>query len=112
MSPRNYPCPCCGYMTFSTPPGSDGICAVCGWQDDVSQLKLPMLGGGSNEMSLAEAQKEFIKGSDLDHSIEFERDPNWRPIDQFTVIEVAIDGVDYGMAYPRDLTVLYYWRQI
>ncbi|MBO0846033.1 MAG: hypothetical protein J2P22_11530 [Nocardioides sp.] len=34
-----YPCPCCGYLVFDEEPGSYDICAVCGWEDDLSQLR-------------------------------------------------------------------------
>jgi len=37
----DYPCPCCGYLVFTEPPGSFEICPICFWEDDVSQLAIP-----------------------------------------------------------------------
>jgi hypothetical protein len=60
MKNRDFPCPCCGYLAFTAPPGSEEICCVCGWQDDISQLRFPFNGGGANESSLVAAQKTFF----------------------------------------------------
>ncbi len=38
----NYPCPCCGYLVFTEPPGSYTICPICFWEDDISQLRFPL----------------------------------------------------------------------
>ena len=34
--PRIYPCPCCGFRTYSVPPAEDiaYICPVCLWEND------------------------------------------------------------------------------
>ena len=56
MATVQFPCPCCGYLVFSGTPGTDEICPICGWQDDVSQLRDPSSSGGANEPSLIEAQ--------------------------------------------------------
>ena len=55
------PCPCCGYRTVDgAPPGSDEICAVCGWQDDDVQYEDPTFEGGPNRgKSLEQARAEF-----------------------------------------------------
>jgi len=41
-----YPCPCCGYLVFTEPPGSYDICSICFWEDDPvhssSQRPLPV----------------------------------------------------------------------
>ncbi|MEU0987837.1 CPCC family cysteine-rich protein [Streptomyces sp. NPDC005953] len=34
-----YPCPCCGRLVHQSPPGSFQICPVCGWEDDLVQLR-------------------------------------------------------------------------
>lgn len=41
-----FPCPCCGHLVFKDAPGSDEICPVCFWQDDIVQLRWPDFGGG------------------------------------------------------------------
>lgn len=116
---HDYPCPCCGYLTFDLPPGSDEVCKNCGWQDDISQLRFVLSGGGANEPSLAQAQKNFVETGDsrrrrLDRRDKLgddERDLSWRMIDlDRDNIEQAAQGVDYGLTYPTDRTDLYYWR--
>lgn len=37
-----YPCPCCGHLVHEAPPGSFQICPVCGWEDDLVQLRWPV----------------------------------------------------------------------
>jgi len=110
---------------FSEPPGSEGICKICFWQDDRTKLRFPTLRGGPCAVSLAEAQKEFAeygvserrfaahvrKPTDDDR-----RDPEWRPfdprLDQIESLpkggwlEATFDADDY----PADLSRLYYWR--
>ena len=54
-----YTCPCCGYETFSEPPGSYEICDICFWEDDIVQLEFPDLAGGANDCSLIEGQHNF-----------------------------------------------------
>lgn len=106
MSNIKYTCPCCGYFVFDEV-GSDDICLICGWEDDLSQLRFPMSGGGANDESLIQAQ-ENITGHEDSHG--FERDPKWRKIDRkLDNIEISVPGIDYGMTYPEDLTRLYYW---
>jgi hypothetical protein len=114
-----YPCPCCGYLIFEEPPGSYDICNVCGWEDDLSQLRFPSM-GGANRVSLIEGQSNFEEFgvSELRKrphirnltSID-NRDPEWRSIKENTGnIERPVPGVDYGQTYPADRTALYYWR--
>jgi Cysteine-rich CPCC len=57
MSEVRFPCPACGHLVFAEPPGSDDICLVCLWEDDLTQLRWPELAGGKNEVSLAQAQR-------------------------------------------------------
>jgi len=118
MKSEEFPCPCCGYLTFDAPPGSDAICEICGWQDDISQLRFPLTGGGANGPSLVQAQKNFIElgysnGRRLDtggQRGDKAREPTWRMIDLTRDdVEFAAPGVDYGLTYPANLTVLYYW---
>ena len=49
-----YTCPCCGYLTFSEPPGFYEICKICYWEDDLSQLRFTKI-KGANNVSLIEA---------------------------------------------------------
>jgi Cysteine-rich CPCC len=103
-----YPCPCCGAIVFVEAPGSYEIGPVCGWEDDLSQLRFPTTGGGANAPSLLEAQRRHgaspTRGG-------VAADPGWRPLDPSRdVIEVAEPGRDYGSTYASDGTTYYYWR--
>ncbi|HFK1475170.1 CPCC family cysteine-rich protein [Bacillus paranthracis] len=55
-----YTCPCCGYKTLEEPPGTYEICNICFWEDDSVQFKEPDYEGGANEVSLRQAQENFI----------------------------------------------------
>lgn len=115
-----FPCPCCGYLT-SSGPGSYDICPICGWEDDISQLRFANMAGGANRLSLCEAQLNFAKSGASDPvllaggrikvrpRIDEPRDPHWRVIAPEDV-EVPEPGIDQGTSYPLDLTDLYYWR--
>jgi Cysteine-rich CPCC len=107
----NFPCPCCGYLVFDEPPGTYDICAMCGWEDDISQLRFPTTSGAN--APLVECQQIFAADPRTramsDPGID-PRDSRWRPIDLTRDdFEVPVDGVDYGMTYPEDPTALYYW---
>jgi hypothetical protein len=105
---------------FDEPPGSYNICEICSWEDDISQLRFPGMGGASR-VSLIEGQRNFDKlGASGVRKIPHvrgskpvdERDPEWRPINEQTDnIETPVRGIDYGQTYPDDSTTLYYWRQ-
>ena len=105
----NFPCPACGYMSFSEGPGSYEICPICFWEDDITQLRFVRT-TGANRVNLIEAQtnfksigvceprsKRFVhEPSDVDL-----RDPTWRPIDEsIDNVEEQISGTDYGATYP------------
>jgi hypothetical protein len=110
-----FPCPCCGYIVFSQQPGSYDICPVCGWEDDLSQLRFPTTSGAN--APLLDCQREYeelraVEGLAAD-TVErrYVRDPLWRPIDPATdPVELPRDGVDYGLTY-ADPSVYYYWRR-
>lgn len=51
-----FPCPCCGHRVFDREPGCHQICPICGWEDDLSQLRFALIPGSSNTVSLREAQ--------------------------------------------------------
>lgn len=120
MSHANYPCPCCGYLVFGESPGSYDICPICFWEDDISQLRFPML-TGANHVSLIEAQRNYARDGVCELRLRSHarlpkesdvRDPDWRPIDEnIDNLENHVSGIDYGETYPKDYTCLYYWRQ-
>ncbi len=99
-----YPCPCCGYLVFDAGPGSYDICPLCGWEDDVSQLRFANT-HGANRISLRNAQLAVT----IPAVVPYERDPEWRPIAAADVEEPS-HGIEYGNTYPGDYTHLYYWR--
>ena len=74
-----YTCPCCGYATFASAPGSFEICPVCRWEDDPSQLYHPFCNTGANRRSLAEAQVAFVQFGAASAS-QYLRDPHWFPL--------------------------------
>ena len=118
--PARFPCPCCGYLVFDEAPGSYDFCRICGWQDDLSQLRFPR-SWGANKISLISAQKNFEQTGSRDPArpslfvqpptATDVRDPGWRALDEAADdIEEPVPGVDYGLTYPDDHTKLYYWR--
>lgn len=111
-----FPCPCCGYFVFVEQPGSYDICDVCGWEDDLSQLRF-VTRGGANE-PLVDCQRAFAQPKDWErhpYSPEergFVRDPDWRPLDlDRDEVEVPSSGRAYGTTYADDRTAYYYWRR-
>lgn len=57
-----YPCPCCGFLTFTRPPpGTYDLCPVCYWEDDQIQFEDPDYEGGANEESLNAARANFAR---------------------------------------------------
>ena len=108
-----FTCPCCGYLVFSSPPGTYEICPICGWEDDISQLRFVSMDGGANELSLIDAQRNFLKRSLKDELVfqGYIKDSDWRLLDVGRDdIEVVESGKDYGLSYPKDSVDLYYWR--
>lgn len=112
-----FPCPCCGYRTFDTPPGSYDICPVCFWEDDQVQLRWPEWSTGANRLSLVDAQATYaeigaseprlrvhVRAPRPDES----REPEWRPVDP-TIDDLEPAEVAAG-PWPTDLTTLYWWR--
>ena len=58
---KKFTCPCCGYMTLTESPGSNNICSVCFWKDDLFQINNPTFeSGANNEISLKQAQINFL----------------------------------------------------
>ncbi|WP_162818075.1 CPCC family cysteine-rich protein [Aquirhabdus parva] len=53
-------CPCCGHFVFVNY-GSYDICPICFWEDDWTQLQYPFTDGGTNQVSLAVAQINYVQ---------------------------------------------------
>jgi hypothetical protein len=121
IGPEKFPCPCCGHLVHDLEPGFHQTCPICGWEDDLSQLRFPLMPGSSNRVSLAEAQRNFADYGASERRNEGQTRPpvpgerldqGWRPIDPARDnIEEPTRGTAYGDSYPwPDTTVLYYWR--
>ena len=113
VQPR-FPCPCCGWVVFEEPLGSYDICPVCGWEDDLAQLRFPTTGGPNRPLVIEQAAWLDTSGGNPNGHLEsdFEREPEWRPIDlTMDNIEIPEPGRDHGRTYPVDRTVYYYWRR-
>lgn len=118
--PDKYPCPVCGYLVNTHPPGYHEVCPICGWEDDLSQLRFVEMPGATNHVSLIRAQENFADfGAAERRYVTDARDPfpeelreeAWRPVNPATDnIEEPQRGIDYATSYPQDTTVLYYWR--
>jgi len=111
----DYPCPCCGYVTFTGPPGGYEACPICFWEDDGQQLRWPRLEGGANVVSLEQAQKSFAECGASQRRFQpyvrpprqgDERDPNFRPVAR----DDAFEDVWSTEQWPEDKTSLYWWR--
>ena len=111
-----FPCPCCGYLSFSEEPGSYEICPICFWEDDQVQLRWPTWAGGANKPSLVEAQRKFaaigaceerLLGHVRQPGPSDERELEWRPVTDADNFEpTGVKEADW----PPDLAVLYWWR--
>ena len=116
-----YPCPCCGHLVFTQEPGHHEVCPICLWEDDLAQLRFPLMTGMVNTAPLETAQRNYqsfgaaekknqgltrepIEGEELE--------PGWRPLNlEIDNVEQPRRGENYAETYPwRDTTVLYYWR--
>ena len=108
------PCPCCGRLVFEGGPGTDDICPVCFWQDDLLCLLDPFEAVGPNKVSLTQAQKNFDSFGLCDPRYgdaknrraaprQFVLDEGWRPIDPAKDRFSSDD-------YPADKATAYYWR--
>ena len=120
---KQYPCPCCGYMSFNEPPGSYDICEICFWEDDPVQLRFPFTGGAN--IPLVQAQANFaaygVSANRLKPHVRpvMEgdiRDPKWRPYDpaQDSAKTEVLEGLDYfdAACKTEGSEELYYWRKV
>lgn len=112
-----YPCPCCGYLIFDRPLGSNSICTICFWEDDWYQLEYPYEHGGPNHLSLADSQKNFaIFGACEVRLLHFVRHPyahearevGWRKLAQ--VVDVVPADDPHLEWQQRPNADNYYWR--
>ena len=62
-APGEYPCPCCGYLTFPVP--REGaiayICPVCYWENDVFDLAEDDPSDENHSMTLRQGRENFKK---------------------------------------------------
>nr|MDO8109599.1 CPCC family cysteine-rich protein [Candidatus Sigynarchaeota archaeon] len=81
-------CPCCGFQTLSERDGYE-ICPICFWEDDASQEMDPDSTNGANEVSLRQAQDNFVRYGVCDEKSrnyvrkptgDDIRDPSWKPL--------------------------------
>jgi hypothetical protein len=118
---RLFPCPCCGYRVFEYEPGSHKVCPICYWEDNLVQLRFPLMPGAANHVSLVEGQQNYkrIGAAEKRHRYAVRRplsdecrDDKWRELDASRDNpEIPIRGQKYADSYPEDdFTVLYYWR--
>jgi hypothetical protein len=118
---HRYPCPCCGHRVFEREPGFHKVCPICGWEDNLAQLRFPLMPGSCNSVSLHQGQinyREFGAAERKNRGLTREpvegeeREPGWRPLDlKLDNIEEPRRGIRYADSYPeQDTTVLYYWR--
>ena len=57
-----YTCPCCGYKSLELEPTDTyEICEICFWEDDGVHFRDPDYEGGANNVSLRQAQKNFLQ---------------------------------------------------
>jgi len=116
MPDEPFPCPCCGYLVFVEEPGSYEICPICGWEDDLSQLRFPTMGGANAPLIECQREhanpREWEKPSMTPEELGYVRDTDWRPLDaSVDEMEQPVRGVEYGQTYAWDRTTYYYyWR--
>jgi len=111
MEPRQpikWPCPVCGHDSFGEPPGSFGICSVCGWEDDPVQIKHPRMRAGANGGSIFDYQQQRDDWTMRDTDV---RDSSWRPLrpDEAALENGEVGICDYSLDYYGDKEP-YYWR--
>jgi len=102
-------------------PGHHQVCPICGWEDNLAQLRFPLMPGSSNHVSLRDGQLNYRDcGAAERRNVGLTRRPlaeekvdaGWRLLDvDADNIEQPQRGEPYADTYPyEDTTVLYYWR--
>ncbi len=110
MISAGFSCPCCGFFIFDEPAESYELCGLCGWEDDLVQLKHPQLAVGANGESLAAAQRASI----MKYPVAMQsfdghtRDPQWRPL---TAEETQSRELHRPVGSPVLDASVYYWRK-
>lgn len=62
-------CQCCGYLTLPRQgPGTNEVCEICGWKDDLEQVQNPALPAKANRQSLFQARNAFEATGTCDDS--------------------------------------------
>lgn len=116
MSDR-YPCPCCGDRVLDAMLGSYEICPVCFSEDDGVQLRRPSMDGGTDKVSLVEAQRNYQDfGACDEHGRRYARpptepeplDPAWRPVDPARD-SFEDGGAEARVPWPEDRSTLCWW---
>ncbi len=107
-------------MVFREEPGSEEICPVCWWQDDISSLIFAREACGPNKVSLCEAQENFrqigVSESRLITNVDphapkrHKKDPHWRRIDLGVDSFPKLGTEPERLPDPGDICDLYYWR--
>lgn len=114
MANELFPCPSCGFLMFSEPPGSYEICELCGWEDDHVQLRHPNMVGGANKSSLAAHQERALQTYPLGVTLAggYARSSEWRPLRPSEVPSqgVPTDGRTYFEAAAEDGPQYYWFR--
>ena len=118
-SGTKFPCPCCGYLTFSGSPGSYDICHVCFWEDDPVQLLDPWYVGGANKVSLQQAQENYSRCGVSEEKFKDNvegvlpddvRDKSWRPVAEVDRKHVTTPAA-LDKQIPEGNWPWYYWER-
>ncbi|MFC0436460.1 CPCC family cysteine-rich protein [Kutzneria buriramensis] len=113
---ERFPCSCCGHRTLTGPPGCQEICPVCFWEDDVMQLRWPLLEKAANRVDLVTAQKNYqsFGASEERFSASVRTAAKIEPVHElWRRIDLARDDFEETLSelaqWPSDRTVLYWW---
>jgi hypothetical protein len=112
-----FTCPCCGYRTLTDSPGSHQICHVCFWEDDPVQLLDPWYDRGANNVSLQQAQTNFVQMGVSEPRFKRNvkgvlrgdrRDPMWRQVKEADRKHVTTPA-RLAKEHPNGPWEWYYW---
>ena len=77
-TPGEYPCPCCGYLTFHIPieAAIAGICPVCYWENDVFDPGENQPSDENRGMTLRQGRETFRRlGAVREEFLQYVREP-------------------------------------